>query len=192
MTDSVSKLTARAFSRFLDLLDSGDRDRAAVEYERLRERAAGLLRWWGALNPDELADETLDRVARKIDSGADVTPSSLAAYVRGVARMVFYEARRLSDDPVEVRDVPAPPPGEQSKALDCLDHCLGELPNSERRLVLRYYDDNKIEVRRRIAQELQISMTALRIRMHRLRTRLETCVSDCMKRFPDFDHPLRA
>src|SRR5581483_2975223 len=90
---SVSRLTAQSLGHLLDLLDA-DRDRAALAYEKLRVRAAGLLEWWGAANADELADETLDRVARKLDGGASVPQTSLAAYVRGVARLVFYESRR--------------------------------------------------------------------------------------------------
>jgi DNA-directed RNA polymerase specialized sigma24 family protein len=189
---NASKLTERSLARLLDLLDT-DRDRAALAYEKLRERTAGLLEWWGSMNADELADETLDRVARKVDEGASVTQSSLAAYVRGVARLVFYEARRADrSDPLPSTEVAASPPEEEPRALECLDHCLNALAPQERRLVLLYYDDHKTETRQRIAKELDITMTALRIRMHRLRARLETCVSDCMKRFAHFEHPLRA
>ena len=170
-----------------------DRDRAALAYEKLRERTAGLLEWWGATNADELADETLDRVARKLEEGASVKEGSLAAYVRGVARLVFYEARRADrSDPLPPTDVAAPPADDEPRALECLDECLKSLATQERRLVLLYYDDRKAETRQRIARELDISMTALRIRMHRIRGRLEVCVSDCMKRFAQFEHPLRA
>src|SRR5215471_13414988 len=65
-------LTAPAFEGLLGALDA-DRDRAAEEYERLRTRLIGLLRWWGASQPEDLADETLDRVARKIQDGVDIS-----------------------------------------------------------------------------------------------------------------------
>jgi DNA-directed RNA polymerase specialized sigma24 family protein len=188
----ASRLTAGSLGRLLDLLDA-DRDRAAIAYEKLRERTAGLLQWWGATHPDELADETLDRVGRKLDEGAPVTQSSLAAYVRGVARLVFYESRRADrNDPLPRHDLAAPQPEGQSDVLECLDECLASLDSSDRDVVLRYYDGNKVAVRQRIASDLNISMTALRIRMHRLRMRLESCVEAGLKRLGYFEHPLQA
>ena len=89
------RLTPTAFDRLLQALDS-DRDRAALAYEQLRRRIVGLMRWWGALPAEELADQTLDRVARKLEEGAPIQPGSFGAYVRGVARMIFYEWSRAS------------------------------------------------------------------------------------------------
>src|SRR4051794_15409493 len=95
-------VSAEAFQRLLGALDA-ERDRAASAYEQLRERTIGLLRWWGAPDAEDLADLTFDRVARKLDEGAVVPQSSLGAYVRGVARMIFYEARRRPQ--IDARDV---------------------------------------------------------------------------------------
>src|SRR6185436_10659829 len=86
-------LTRPALERLLAALDP-DPQRAALEYERFRTRLIGLLRWWGAVDAADLADRTLDRVARKLEQGADVPGDSLAAYVRGVARMVYVESAR--------------------------------------------------------------------------------------------------
>jgi DNA-directed RNA polymerase specialized sigma24 family protein len=180
---SAWTLTSSALEKLLRTLDS-DRDRAAVAYEALRERVAGLFEWWRAAHPRELADETLDRVARKIDEGAAIAPGSLGAYVRGVARMVFYESRR---DPVEVEAgdaIPVEPADDDPEsALSCLDDCLATLAKDERTLVLRYYESGKrADVRQRLARETGLSMTALRIRTHRLRNKLEECVTGCLAR----------
>lgn len=179
MNETAWNLTAGALAGLLGLLDS-DRERAAIAYEKLRERTIGLLGWWGAVRPEELADETLDRVARRLEEGAAVSRASLGAYVRGVARLVYYESRRERNEQLSGDDFPAADPPEESEALRCLDRCLSSLEDDERLQVLRYYEGNKIEVRQRIARELDISMTALRIRMHRLRARLERCVSACL------------
>src|SRR4029079_2064984 len=64
-------LTGEAFELLLAALHP-ERERAAAAYEQLRERTIGLLRWWGASRPEELTDETLDRVARKLAEGAPV------------------------------------------------------------------------------------------------------------------------
>lgn len=179
-------LTATAFDRLLHALGS-DRDRAAIEYERLHARVAGLLRWWGSPRAEELADQTLDRVARKLEEGVEIRPGSLGAYVRGVARMVFYEsARRTEADPLPVEiDISAPQTdGEQERSLRCLDRCLEQLSAADRECVLKYYgegEERKIDARRRLAAGLGISPTALRLRTFRLRDRLEQCVTGCVE-----------
>jgi DNA-directed RNA polymerase specialized sigma24 family protein len=171
-----------AFQRLLTALDA-DRDRAAVAYEQLRERTAGLLRWWGAVDPDDLADLTLDRVARKLSEGASIADGSFGAYVRGVARLFFYEARRRPR--LNPGDAPylAPPPSSDPDLLGCLESCLAQLNPEDRRLVLGYYGDGKLaDVRRRLGEELGVTMTALRIRAYRVRAQLERCVVGCRAR----------
>jgi DNA-directed RNA polymerase specialized sigma24 family protein len=173
------RLTPGAFDGLLRALDA-DRERAALAYEQLRQRVVGLLRFWGAAEAEDLADQALDRVARKLEEGAVVPASSLGAYVRGVARMIFYEWTRSSRVPVPPAP-PAPAAEEDSEAaLRRLDRCLATLVDADRKLVLRYYGaGNKAEVRRGLAEELGVSGTALRIRTHRLRQRLEACMAAC-------------
>ena len=176
-------LSPEAFERLLAALSS-DRERAAIEYEQLRHRIIGLLRWWGASQSEELADETLDRVARKLEEGASVGDCSLGAYVRGVARLVFYESTRqpaaspLAHEPAVPESV-----DDVEAASQCLDRCLGALNVHDRTLLLRYYDSGKAaQVRKRLADELGISVTALRIRTHRLRAQVERGMSACLGR----------
>ena len=178
-------LTAQAFERLLGILDA-DRDRAGAAYEHLRERVAGLLHWWGSPWPLDLADETMDRVARKLQEGVEVPRERLPAYVRGVARMVFYEAARRprEDELPETLDLTAPVGHEEKEeSLRCLDRCLQTLSPADRDCVLRYYsnEESKTNVRRALAASLGVSATALRIRTSRLRGRLETCVSRCLE-----------
>jgi hypothetical protein len=170
-------LTADGFDRLLAVLDS-DRTRAALAYEQLRTRLVGLLRWWGAANSEELADRTLDRVARKLEEGVDIPDGSLGAYVRGVARKVFYEAGREAraerDAQAEAASQRAAPGDDDAERfLGCMDACLGDWSAADRQLMLRYYGEGKKEdVRRQLAQELGVTPTALRIRTCRLRERL--------------------
>jgi DNA-directed RNA polymerase specialized sigma24 family protein len=174
-------LTADTFERLLDALDP-DRERAAAAYERLRHRIIGLLSWWGASAPEDLADATLDRVARKLQEGAAIPSGSLGAYVRGVARMVFYESNRERLAPLTGDEPATLPRSDLPDAGDCLDRCLARWDAADRQLLLRYYGAGKAsDVRKRIAVELAISATALRIRMHRLRARLQDCVTKCLE-----------
>ena len=166
-------LNADVFDQLLMALHP-DRDRAAVEYERLRERVAGLLRWWGASDVEELTDRTLDRVAQKLEQGTPIAAGAFGGYVRGVARMVFYEAGRRRHRPLADWQLVQQTPAAERTACEHLDQCLTRLNAADRDLVLRYYGAGKAaEVRRRLAIELGITPTALRIRAHRIRERLE-------------------
>jgi DNA-directed RNA polymerase specialized sigma24 family protein len=178
-------LTGPAFERLLETLDNNT-ERAADAYRLLHERITGLLRWWGAAHPEELADETLDRVARKLDEGVTIATGALGAYVRGVARLIYYEAGRRESDAVSLEStselVAAPDDQQRERSLTCLDRCLETLTAEDRSLVLRYYSEHgarKIDSRRQMADASGVSVNALRIRMHRIRERLERCVRDC-------------
>ena len=174
-------LTSDAFESLLAALDP-DREQAAVAYEQLRHRVTGLLRWWRAARPEELADETLDRVARKLSEGVTIGEGSFGAYVRGVGRLVFYESTREPHPaPVTVEPVSIDPPETVEAAAECLDRCLALLSEPDRTILLRYYDAGKAaDIRRVLAREAGVSPTALRVRTHRLRVQVERCVTACM------------
>lgn len=160
-----------------------DRDQAAIAYGELRRRVVGLHRWWGATDPDGLADMTLDRAARKLQEGASVERGDFGAYVRGVARMVFYESSRQPTPLPLDRDPAVEIDTTNESAMHALDECLNSLMPEDKRLVLRYYSGpNHIAVRQALAGELNISPTALRLRTHRLRIRLEACVTSRLRR----------
>lgn len=180
------QITPAAFDRLLGALHA-DREQAAHVYERLRCRTLGLLQWWGASPAEDLTDQVFDRVARKLEEGAVIADGSLGAYIRGVARMVFYESTRHPRPAVLDREPIAPAePAEADTPYACLDTCLASLAPAERQLALRYYGDGtRPEMRRRLAAELGLSLTALRVRTHRLRERLEGCVTGCVETFGD-------
>jgi DNA-directed RNA polymerase specialized sigma24 family protein len=175
------RLTASALDCLLTRLDP-DPTRAGERYEELRRRLHGLLRWWGSDNPLELADKVLDRVAMKLEERAPVSREALPGYVRGVARFVFHESiREKQQEELALRDLPAQHGDSESEsALASLDVCLDTLLPGDRRLIIDYYAVHRpstIEARRRLASGLQLSPTALRIRAHRLRQRLEECLA---------------
>ena len=87
-------------------------------------------------------------------------------------------------DTADAAGSPMTPEGEsQERRLECLDRCLGALSEDNHRLILQYYQLQRgaqIEQRRRIAEEHGIPLNALRLRVHRLRARLEACVRECL------------
>jgi DNA-directed RNA polymerase specialized sigma24 family protein len=190
-------LTPEAFESFLNYLDE-NRERAGEKYEALRQKLLRFFEWRGAVHPDSLADETLDRVSRKIIQGEVIY--DIPGYVYGVARFVLRESweklqkERSSHDSVDVNTLPAESDVEidhgddeieNQRLSQCLDHCLESLPAESRTLILGYYQlerGAKIQNRRELADRLGIPMNALRIRVFRIRERLETCVHECLEK----------
>jgi len=191
-------LTESAFSRLLAHFDA-DPERAAENYERTRAQLIRLFRYRGCNSNQDLADEVLNRVARKLDKGEIVHRAELTNYFYGVARNVLREYLRnpatltspldglshsshLSEDPQELMERDE---AQQRSELRfrCLDECLLALAPEARLLIVSYYEGKegaKIENRRRLARELGVSLNSLRINVHRTRERLERCVTLCL------------
>src|SRR5687768_12469945 len=81
-------LTGRALHGLLARLGGGD-DAAAAEFEGIRRRLLDFFDRRGVATADARADETLDRVARKIEAGERV--ENVRAYCYGVAKKVLLE-----------------------------------------------------------------------------------------------------
>jgi DNA-directed RNA polymerase specialized sigma24 family protein len=182
-------LTPEAFAKLLERLNP-DPEVAGAEYEATRQNLIGLFRWRGFEFPEELADETLNRVARKLDEGAKI--ENFASYVTGVARFVLLEALKererersaFDSSPQSTIAEPIYEEGQEDVRRACLEKCLASLPQEARSLVLEYYDDEertRIEQRKALAARLGLEINALRNRALRIRTRLEDCVRKCMK-----------
>lgn len=181
------ELSADALDRFLDRL-GGTRDEAAGRYNRTRERVVQFFRWQGLGPAEDLADDVLTRVARRLSDGEDV--ANVAAYVLGVARLVALEAgrqaarERRAIEEYGRHSTAIAPAAARERSLACLDRCLAHLTDENRRHVLSYYaadERQRIRHRHDMAAELGIGPVALRNRMLRLRQRIERCVGACLK-----------
>jgi DNA-directed RNA polymerase specialized sigma24 family protein len=193
----VSGLTPESLEALLAFLDPEDRDRAGTRYETIRRRLVRLFEWRGFGNAEDLADETMDRVARRIHEG--VTPTSDPyAYFCGVAQFLSKEvARRAAREraALEQDALLSAPPEEEEDDDDrrvCLRLCLERLPHDQRLLVLRYHqEDDHIRSRQMLSWELGVPMNALRIRVHRIRRKLEDCVQACLSRGREAQSPVK-
>jgi DNA-directed RNA polymerase specialized sigma24 family protein len=184
--DAGRGLTAGAFSSLLSRLDR-DAERAGFAYEHLRRALVSFFAWRGAATPEECADETLDRLAVRLDEGVAV--EDVTRFAHGIARMVLLEHWRRPDArgvPVAALPKAAPTaeddPDDRALA-DCLDRCLGELAAESQALILEYYAGegrSRIEARKRMARELGVSESALRNRMQRVRDEVERCIGRCL------------
>jgi DNA-directed RNA polymerase specialized sigma24 family protein len=169
------------FDRFLAWLHP-DRDEAARKYEEIRRRLVKMFESRGCAEADDMADDTFDRVVRKVPEIADAYVGDPALYCYGVGRKVRLERCRKPPVPLPV---PLPDPTNEKELRDtCLEHCMKKLPPEDRRLALLYHTDDgrtKIERRRELAAELGITLNALRIRLYRIHATLHVCISACLK-----------
>jgi DNA-directed RNA polymerase specialized sigma24 family protein len=189
-TRGSSALDREGFDHLLRRLDP-DPEQAAALYNRHRQRLVHYFAWQHSADAETLADEVIDRVARKLRDGEDIP--KIGAYFLGVARLVGLEHRaRMDRTGAKLREY-SRRPGPQSSpespgtaaTLECLERCLAELDAERRELILAYYTgeaSGRIPLRRQLAERFGLQANALRNRALRLRQALERCVADCRQR----------
>lgn len=190
-TKAKPALTADAFEKLLDSF-SQDRNEAGAQYEIIRQKLVRFFEWRAIGSADEHADETINRVARRIDEGQII--ENLKSYFYGVARMVCMEVVKdrehapiaLDDALALLRDKAAEVTEtvEADPRVLCFDRCLDSLAPEQRTLITTYYEEErraKIELRQELADKLNIPLNALRIRAHRIRVNLEKCITTCLQ-----------
>lgn len=169
------------FERLLDWLGPS-REEAGLKYEDIRRRLIKIFTSRGSYEPEELADETINRVTKKVVGLTATYSGDPALYFYGVANRVHQESLRKRTRTIPPQ--PAPPDGFEQE-YECLELCMAKLDAESRELVLQYYQGEKgakIEHRRALAERLGIAVNALRIRAHRVRNTLRDCVRDCLAR----------
>jgi DNA-directed RNA polymerase specialized sigma24 family protein len=161
-----------------------DRDVAAAEYQRLHRRLLAFFESHGSLEPERDADETLDRLARKLREGHAIR--DVPAYLHGLARNVLREtwrrARREEGAREALRAV-APAPAPDARLWDCFDRCLAELDSERASLLVAYYSAARTSNRAwriELAASRGLSANALRIRVFRAREALRESLRRCL------------
>lgn len=174
-------MTEDEFAKFLEWLHP-DRDRAAEEYEKIRRRLIKIFICRGCTIPEDLADDTINRVVRKIQEIGDNYVGDRLPFFIAVAKNVYREYLRRNPPP---QTLPVPESSAWAdEVFDCLDDCMEHLTQRSKYVVVNYYQGEKrekIDHRKRLAEELGIPLNALRIKACRIRAKLETCVIDCLK-----------
>jgi DNA-directed RNA polymerase specialized sigma24 family protein len=182
-------LTQAAFDGFLATLDR-DREKAGEKYEHIRLKLLKYFQWCGSDVPDIDADETINRVTRRIYEGQEVY--NLTGYVYGVAKLVHAESlkwrnrKRTLDEVSVIELLSVGDEVEDANYLECMERCLGCLSDEDREVITeyhRYKKAEKIDCRKRLAARLGISLSTLRVKMHRKRMNLESCVEKCIARY---------
>jgi DNA-directed RNA polymerase specialized sigma24 family protein len=170
-----------AFEKLLNWLNT-DREEAAAKYQKIQLRLIRVFAAKGCCDAEDLADETFNVVAIKIDWLIENYQGDPALYFYAVAKKIFLEHLKRRPPPI-----PPPPPDnhEIERQCSCLEECLNRVTSAqERDLVLRYHQNEKqakIRERKQLSKELGISLNALRIRIWHIHTRLRPCVQECLQ-----------
>ena len=169
------------FDQLLGWLDP-DPQRAGLTYEKIRRRLISILASRGCTCAEDLTDEIIDRVARRVVDIRDEYVGDKAIYFLGVMNNVHHEYLKhptMPRPPEPVDDADA-----KEKTHQCLERCLASLTNSSRQMIERYYAEDKqakIDLRKRIAKEFGISPNTLRLRALRIREKLQACIEQCLR-----------
>jgi RNA polymerase sigma factor (sigma-70 family) len=175
-------LSQEDFDRLLAWLDA-DRERAGEKYEEIRRKLIKILARRGCTTPEDLTDEAMNRVSRRVKEIAETYVGDPALYFYGVAQNVYLEYVKKRP---EGKPPPSPDPPEQAEQkFECLEKCMEHLDSESRELILSYYQRDKrekIDRRKELAGTLGITVNSLRMRVHRIKASLQVCVIDCVER----------
>jgi DNA-directed RNA polymerase specialized sigma24 family protein len=178
-------LTQEAFDKLLVAL-GGDRESAAQKYVEIRSNLVRFFEWRGCSFPEDHADETINRIAKRVAEGEEIL--NYSGYSLGVARLLLLEINKgRQREQLALAEI-----GQASefyeeaddgeRRLVCLRSCLQTLTTDNRDLILEYYQGEKgekIQNRKKLMDRLGIPVNTLRMRALRLREKLQSCVEEC-------------
>jgi DNA-directed RNA polymerase specialized sigma24 family protein len=159
-------------------------DDAAKAYRIVHARLMRFFSLKNMADPGAMADEVMDRLAASLATRGAEQIGSPAAFALGIARHLLQEEwRRLAREKEAIREWTAVARSEHDDekelTMASLDQCLRRMPAAKRELLHSYYawtGAEKIAHHRRMADELGLTVNALRNRLLRARTELLACL----------------
>jgi DNA-directed RNA polymerase specialized sigma24 family protein len=179
-------LNQEAFDKLLVAFDL-DRETAGQKYLQIRNNLTRFFEWRGCSFPEDHADETINRMAKRVAEGEAILNHS--GYAMGVARLLLLEInkgrQREQSALAEIGSAPDVyvPADDGESRLTCLRSCLQTLSPDNRELIIQYYQGEKgekIENRKKLLARLGVPVNTLRMRALRLREKLQLCVEECL------------
>ena len=139
----------------------------------------------------KVTDEVFDRVAKKVHQVRPEYNGDPRLYFLAVANNLVKENYRKIKTHVSLTDVDlsqqrtTEDKQDDANIHDCLDECLQKLSREERELIAGYYAKEKqakIDHRAELAQQFEMSVQTLRVRVFRIRRSLAECIERCLER----------
>jgi DNA-directed RNA polymerase specialized sigma24 family protein len=179
------EITEKKFELLLNWLDE-DREAAAEKYASLHRRLVQIFLARKAFPAEELADQTINVVLQKIDCLVNEYEGDPRLYFYDVAHKIFHESlRKPKSEPLNDNIIKKEVEEEIAPRIECLRECLQKLPPEKRKIFIAYYDyekQNKIENHKKLAQNLEVDLNALRTRVYRIKLDLENCIRECVRK----------
>jgi len=175
--------TQEELDKLLDWLDS-DRETASRKLNQIQARLIRIFISRGCIDAEYLADEVINRVTVRIDK-VKTTYSNPVACFLGFKTNVY---REYLHDLGEIAKAKPPPPPRPADVLEredvCLEACMSKLTEAERDLFERYFQGSgqaRIEARKELARERNLSANALKIQIHQIKKKLLKCLAECLE-----------
>jgi len=184
------EITQSEFDQLLEWLSS-DREDAARAYERIRSGLIRFFRFRGCGEAESLADETINRITRKLSKLVLNDGIQTSTYFYSFASKIVLEEKRRNRKITTLDSIDrtlfdmSPNSYDESREIQhtCLDSCMASLPAAERGLLISYYSKEKtakIEVRKTLADDMNLTVAALHTKVHRMRLNMRECISKCL------------
>ena len=173
------ELTQETFKGLLRSLHM--EEEAAVErYRRLHGRLVLFFMRHRSYHPEDLADQVVNRLARKLSEGLSI--GNIEAFALGMARLVVREEQTRSlrerncylelcrNESVVQRTF-----NERENSYQWMENQLATLPVSQRSMLERYHEGDgirRIRERQKLAEEMGLSIGTLRKRIFDLQAML--------------------
>ncbi len=179
-------ITKSSYTNMLNWLDE-DSKIAAEKYRVIRLRMVKILDYRGCLESEELADETIERVAGKTIEVIETYIGNPEKYFFGVMNNVYREylkKPKLQELPETIIQEAVTTDDEDFQIqYQCLKKCLNKLSAKNKNFILQYYEGekfHKIQNRKNLADELDANAGVIRVKAFRLRLKLQKCVLKCV------------
>ena len=170
----------------LNALCPDDPDEAIRRYMTLHLKLEGFFRLRGMSDPVTDADETCDRAEEKLAKGYNIP--DITRFCVGVARNIVHERLRSQKrEETAFQKFVDDCTDESTQALidrimKLMKPCWDKLPTDDQNLLMEYCQVppgiDRAEHRRQLAARRNSTISALRIRVARLRRGLEGCMDD--------------
>lgn len=172
------------FEALLAHLCPEDREEAGRRYSVLHAKVALFLCLKGVSDPENDAHDALDRAGEKIRKGYNIP--DIRSFCIGIAKNIWHERlRELEREKVAFENYQENihdnrTEAEVERIMNLIKPCFEKLPADDRELLIKYYQVppglDGARQRCKLAESYKLNIGALRIRISRLRRRLEDCV----------------
>lgn len=147
-----------------------------ARYKRLRLKLIKYFQWKRCNDAEMLADETISRIIMKISEGQILQGDKLYSYVYAIAANLYKEyVREEQKKSTLLANIPQF--RDPVEFDDCRHLCLRKLSSDKLKLIQEYYLNEKSP--QQLAEELNVTLNALRLQIHRIKKELRACYKDC-------------